>query len=187
MSKVGQISEEVKRLYEADEEEDEEVKRRYEADGSATSLKPVGSKDEMAKEFASLSVHYCDAAAAVLNAIPTAFLPYSQLAGQAVELAIKSVIHQLGKWDEGKHKTHNLVKLLEVLEKNGVDIDDGDVAIVCHLSHVFAKDLVSGTSYKTRYPTDREENLGGVLVLPDRLRLVVNRLLENRQGAVSNV
>ena len=92
------------------------------------------------------------------------------MTGQAVESALKACLTS-AQTEPPKH--HNLVQLYDLASKHGFTLGDPDLAAIVHLRHFYFRDVATGTRYKTRYPTEQMEQLGGAV--PRKFRVHIYR------------
>ncbi|MCL6415315.1 HEPN domain-containing protein [Aestuariirhabdus sp. Z084] len=84
--------------------------------------------------------------------------PYLHLLAQSVELAIKGYMISCG---EEPKKIHDLVKLTSKAEDLGLKLEQKEASSIVLLNHYFFQDLITETKFKTRYPTEFQEAIGG--------------------------
>jgi hypothetical protein len=108
----------------------------------------------------SFATDYIAAASLIDEQAPQRWLPRLQMAGQAVESALKACLVSAHR-EPPNH--HNLAQLYELASEHGFTLDDPDLAAIVHLGHFYFQDVATGTRYKTRYPTEQTERLGGAV------------------------
>ena len=108
----------------------------------------------------SFSKNYLSAAEVVEKEMLQCWLPIRQLLGQSIELSLKACILAVNK---NPSHSHNLIELLRICEKNGFKLENSDIAAIVHLNHFYFRDLSSETKFKSRYPAENNEQLGGVV------------------------
>jgi len=156
-----------------------ELREVYAAQGPAGVDIPLSIRSQLFRTFAR---NYAAAAKLVSEGTPSLWLVSLQLAGQSVELALKACISVSGT-QPPKH--HQLVELYCLVANQGFEISEREQALVVHLEHFYSRDLATETRFKARYPTDRDEALGGAV--PDNsdlLRIVESlcKQAENRNA-----
>jgi len=120
---------------------------------------------------------YICAAAIIENNGFQHYLPQIQLTGQAVELALKSCIASVGIEPPRGYRGHDLVALYRTVQAHGFEIEEREFAAIVHLNHIFFEDLSTDTRYKSRYPADNNENLGGVVPKNEVYDAIVKKLV----------
>jgi len=106
-------------------------------------------------EWIGFAIHYDEAANVLSGRDPTASdLPRLLLAGHAVECALKACLLAKG---HVAPRTHDLVALADLVLSAGYSLQEPDLVAIVHLSSVFAKDLISSTEYRVRYPSKQFE------------------------------
>jgi hypothetical protein len=127
-------------------------------------------------EYIYYAESYIAAASLVANASQVSFLPLMQLTGHAIESAMKACISACrGKVPTGP-SGHDLVDLGDSIVGMGFDVSEQHRALVVHVNHLYASDLLSGERYKARYPSKRVEDLGGSIPPHHSLRQLVESL-----------
>lgn len=84
--------------------------------------------------------------------------PYLHLQAQSVELALKGYLLACG---EEPNKIHDLVKLTSKAEAVGLKLDQLEASSIVLLNHYFYQDLITETKFKSRYPSELQETVGG--------------------------
>jgi HEPN domain-containing protein len=157
----------------------QQLKEIYAAQGPAGMDLPCPIKSQLFRTFA---CSYSAAAKLISEATPDLWLVSLQLAGQSVELALKACISAAGVTPP---RHHQLVELYCSAADNGFEISEREQALVVHLEHFYSRDLATETRFKARYPTDRDEALGGAVPRNADLCHIVESLCkqaENRVG-----
>jgi HEPN domain-containing protein len=153
-----------------------ELQEIYSTQGPPDVDIPLPIRSQLFRTFAR---NYASAARIVSENTPGLWLVSLQLAGQSVELALKACISASGA-QPPKH--HQLVELYCVAAHQGFEISEREQALVVHLEHFYSRDLATETRFKTRYPTDRDEALGGAV--PDNSDLF--RIVESLCNQAEN-
>jgi len=130
--------------------------------------------------WASYSNNYLSAAIVLEKEAPQYWLPVRQMLGQSLELALKTYIKSI---DSDPSHSHNLVNLLRNCAELGYDFKDPEIAAVVHLNHFYFKDLSTDTKFKSRYPAESKEALGGVVPEASVYQAIIEKLL---RGAKNN-
>jgi hypothetical protein len=120
---------------------------------SARAVAAEFGRDRELLELFALSQEYLEAAAELDKLSrgpgPSMWSVWTQLAGHAVELALKACL-----WEEpGEYKpTHNLVRLMELALRRGVTIsNEGALYTVVHLNHLFGEEYGTQRKLPARY------------------------------------
>ncbi|MES9828416.1 MAG: HEPN domain-containing protein [Candidatus Thiodiazotropha sp.] len=121
----------------------------------------------------SFSKSYLSAAAVVENEKPQNWLPIRQLLGQSIELALKACIFAE---KETPGHGHNLIELIRICDRKGYKFKSFDIAAIIHLNHFYFKDLSTESKFKSRYPTNNNEALGGVVPEVKKYASIVDAL-----------
>lgn len=103
---------------------------------------------------------YIGAAVVLAEGEPYHVLPMLQLAGQGIELGLKACLASVGITPQ---RGHDLLGLYDLVRERGFRLDARQYAMVVHVHHYYYSDFATGTKFKTRYPTDRSERLGGAI------------------------
>jgi HEPN domain-containing protein len=151
----------------------------YAAQGQAGADIPCPVKSQLFRSFAG---RYSTAAKLVSESTPELWLVSLQLAGQSVELALKACI-SAASIQPPKH--HQLVELYCLAADQGFGITEREQALVVHLEHFYSRDLATETRFKTRYPTDRDEALGGAVPDSSDFCRIVESLCKQAENRVA--
>jgi HEPN domain-containing protein len=153
-----------------------ELQETYAAQGPAGVDIPPVIRSQLFRMFAR---DYAAAARIVSESTPSLWLVSIQLAGQSVELALKACISVTGT-QPPKH--HGLVELYCLVAKQGFEITEREQALVVLLEHFYSRDLATETRFKARYPTDRDEALGGAVPPTSDLCGIVESLCKQAEN-----
>ncbi len=138
----------------------------------------------LVEEWMSFSQSYLSSAETVEKDKPQNWLPIRQLVGQSVELALKACILST---NETPRHGHNLIEFMRICYDKGFEIEDPEIAAIIHLNHFYFKDIFTESKFKSRYPTNSNEALGGVVPEVKTYANIVNSLYEQaKQQIVSN-
>ena len=129
--------------------------------------------------WVSFAQRYSEAAKVMSEASPMLWVPALQLAGQAVELALKACL--CASKIEPPHK-HDLVELYGQVHDTGIVASEFQQACIAHLSHFYFRDFATGTQFKSRYPTSRAEYLGGAVPEQKHFTSLVEDLCRQAQA-----
>jgi HEPN domain-containing protein len=154
----------------------QQLKETYAAQGPGGTDLPLPIKSQLLRTFA---CSYSAAAKLVSESTPGLWLVSLQLAGQSVELALKACISVAGA-QPPKH--HQLVDLYCLAADHGFEISEREQALVVHLEHFYFRDLATETRFKARYPTDRDEALGGAVPDNSDLCRIVESLCKQAEN-----
>jgi hypothetical protein len=154
----------------------QQLKDVYAAHGPRGIDLPQPIRSQLYRSFA---CSYSAASKLVSESTPGLWLVSLQLAGQGVELALKACISVAGA-QPPKH--HQLVDLYCLEADHGFEISEREQALVAHLDHFYSRDLATETRFKARYPTDREEALGGTVPDNGDLCRVVESLVKQAEN-----
>ena len=102
-----------------------------------------------------LAQRYAAAAITLEDLTDTHIFPRTQLYGHAVECAFKAYL--LAK-NSRVPQSHDLVKLAENAENLGCNITELQAVAIVQLSSIYFKDIRTSTSFKARYPTEKQES-----------------------------
>jgi hypothetical protein len=80
------------------------------------------------------------------------------LYGQAVECALKAYLTSKSAPFPKGNKGHDLTSLAELAEAHGCQLTYLQAVALWQASSLFYKDVLTGTLYKARYPTDHPES-----------------------------
>ena len=116
------------------------------------------SRQFKAVDFFVFSKSFLSAAEVIEREAKHLFVQRLHLSAQSIELALKAAILSCNV--EPK-ETHDLVKLASKLELLGFSMKQIEISSIVLLNHYFYQDLSTATKFKTRYPTEKQENLGG--------------------------
>lgn len=154
----------------------QQLKENYAAKGPAGIDLPCPIKSQLFRSFA---CSYSAAAKLLSEGNPGLWLVSLQLAGQSVELALKACI-----WVAGVQppKHHQLIELYCLAADYGFEISEREQALVVHLEHFYSRDLATETRFKARYPTDRDEALGGAVPESADLSRIVESLCKQAEN-----
>jgi HEPN domain-containing protein len=159
----------------------QQLKEVYATQGPGGIDLPLPIKSLLFRTFA---YNYSAAAKLVSESTPGLWLVGLQLAGQSVELALKACISVAGV-EPPKH--HQLVELYCLAADHGFEVSERDQALVVHLEHFYSRDLATETRFKSRYPTDRDEALGGAVPDNSDLLRVVESLCKQAESRDAKV
>jgi HEPN domain-containing protein len=138
------------------------IRKLYSASGHQTLDVPLPIR---ALVYAHFARHYLEAAR-VLDTSgnpPVLLMPWYQLIGQALELAMKSCLAVDGV--DPPH-THDLISLCKRVEERGFVLGVEHIhALLVHLNHGYFEDLATGDRFVARYGG------GGSWAVPDHARL----------------
>lgn len=127
-----------------------------------------------ARQLSGFAREYMNAAETLEKHRPQAYLARLQLAGQAIELAFKACLASKGL---APPKHHDLLQLHAKATELDCELTVVQYAAVVHVHHVYFEDLVTGTRYKARYPTERLEHLGSAVPDGEMFSTIVESLL----------
>ena len=128
-----------------------------------------------ANQLVSFAKQYITAASIVDKEAPQLILPIIQLTGHAVELSLKAC---LASKNVDPRKEHKLTNLFRKAQELGFELSESEFAAIVRLQHFYYRDLKTGTDYKARYPTIRDEPLGGSLPPNSTFTSIVNSLIK---------
>lgn len=97
---------------------------------------------------------YAGAAECLARERPELELPWQQLAGHAVECAIKGCLQSV---NHSPPTSHDLVKLFETAESLQFSLYEPDLVLIFMISRNYSKDSGTNTRFKARYPTQSHE------------------------------
>ena len=158
MSDIQQIQQKIEAIYRSSEESKVKVPQALQV-----------------MQWISFAEDYIAAASIIDGQAPQHWLPRLQMTGQAVESALKACLVSA---DAELPNHHDLVQLYESASKHGLTLSDPDLAAIVHLGHFYFQDVATGTRYKTRYPTDQTERLGGAVPYNSAFVSIVRSLIE---------
>jgi hypothetical protein len=122
------------------------------------SLATTRSRSSQLREWKFFAERYIAAASALDDANDTHILPRSQLYGHATECAFKAYLSSRNVSIPRGKAGHDLVNLASIAEDNGFYIQELQAIALAQLYSVYYKDIVTGTMYKSRYPTEFSES-----------------------------
>jgi len=125
--------------------------------------------------WVSFAKEYMTAATLIAEQSPHLMLPRLQMTGQATESALKACL--VAARVESPNQ-HDLVRLYELTENHGFQLDHFAMAALVHLGHFYFQDVATGTKYKLRYPTEKTERLGGAIPENSAFVSIVHNLCE---------
>lgn len=125
--------------------------------------------------WVSFAREYLTAATLIAEQSPHLMLPRLQMTGQATESALKACL-LAARVESPNH--HDLVRLYELTERHGFQLDRFAMAAIVHLGHFYFQDVATGTKYKIRYPTEKTERLGGAIPENSAFVSIVHNLCE---------
>ena len=126
-------------------------------------------------QWVSFAEDYIAAASIIDGQAPQHWLPRLQMTGHAIESALKACLVAVHA-EPPNH--HNLVQIYELASKHGFQLGNSDLAAIVHLGHFYFQDVATSTKYKTRYPTDKMERLGGAVPSNSAFVSIVRSLSE---------
>lgn len=130
-----------------------------------------------AQQYAHRASEYIGAASVLEAHGPSHWLATAQLTGQAVELSLKACLASASIAPPRGRDGHDLVNLCKKVQEAGFALSDPDFAAVVHLHHQYFRDLATGTKFKSRYPSGRNERLGGAMPTNSTFSAFVRNLL----------
>jgi HEPN domain-containing protein len=155
-----------------------ELQRRYAAQSPAELHVPLAIQ---AIELRSFARQYLKAAALVAAGSPDIWLVHLQLIGQGTELAMKACLASAGVPPPRAPKGHDLVHLYCLAAREGFELSEFEQACLVHLDHLYHRDLATKTKFKTRYPADTDESLGGSVPDAVVLQAITESLCEQSE------
>ena len=127
---------------------------------------------------------YIAAAGIVEKEASQHWLPILQLTGQAVESSLKAC---LASANTRPPNEHDLVNLYRRSARLGFQLENSSIAAIVHLQHFYFKDLATGSKFKSRYPTNKNERLGGIVPKNEAFVSVVDSLIEQAESRCRDI
>ena len=136
---------------------------------------------QQVKEWAWFAKDYIAAASIVKREAPQHILPVLQMTGQAMECSLKACLVAANTEPPTQHDP---VALYELAADLGFQLADPDIAAIVHLQHFYFQDLATGTKYKSRYPTNRIERVGGSVPSNATFVSIIHSLIEQAEQKI---